>query len=243
MTTSTTTTIPGATDAPIPSATLLKRVLLGVECAALYVMVPWFYDMKQYPRTLIPFLVVVGIVCFVWLLLDTSFDRKRLWNAASFKKHLPRIFATWVLGTIVMALFVLFIQGKPWLSDGARENVSLFGFLQRAPAVWIIVMILYPLFSVYPQEIILRTFFFHRYKRLFTHPAAMIVANGLVFAWVHVIFENWIAVALCVPAGMLFAYTYWSSRSTIASGFEHALFGNAMWTVGLGWFFFAGSVQ
>ena len=235
-TTSTTTRL-------VPSASPIKRVLLGVECAALYVAVPWFYDMREYPRTLIPFLVVVGIVCFVWLLLDKSFDRQRLWNWPSFKKHLPRIFATWVLGTIVMIAFVMFIQGKPWLSDSARENVSLFGFLQRAPQVWIIVMVLYPLFSVYPQEIILRTFFFHRYKRLFTHPAAMIVANGLVFAWVHVIFENWIAVALCLPAGMLFAYTYWRSQSTITSGFEHALFGNAMWTVGLGWFFFAGSVQ
>ena len=46
------------------------------------------------------------------------------------------------------------------------------------------------------------------------------------------------------PRGdLLFAYTYWSSRSTITSGFEHALFGNAMWTVGLGYFFYAGAVQ
>lgn len=216
----------------------LKLVLLGLECFGLYVFFPWWVDIREHSGLLIPFLVVAAVACFAALLYDRRFDRKCLWNFPAFRKHLPRILMTWAIGVVVMVGFTWWIQHQPWV----RENVSLFGFVERAPRVWAVIIVLYPLFSVYPQEIILRTFFFHRYKRLFPKPWLMIVANGLVFAWVHVIFQNWVAVALCVPSGMLFAYTYWRSKSTITSGFEHALFGNAMWTVGLGAFFYGGAV-
>jgi len=216
------------------------RVLLrATECFALFVFFPWWVDIREHSGLLIPFLVVTAVLCFAYLLWDHSFDRSRLWNGAAFKKHLPRILLTWLLGIAVMIGVTLWIDRQQW----APEQIKLFGFIKQSPQVWAIIIVLYPLFSVYPQEIILRTFFFQRYKILFTHPAAMIVANGLVFAWVHIIFQNWVAVVLCVPSGMLFAYTYWKSKSTITSGFEHALFGNAMWTIGLGWFFYGGAVQ
>jgi hypothetical protein len=70
----------------------------------------------------------------------------------------------------------------------------------------------------------------------------LLTVNALTFAWVHVIFQNWMAVLLCVPAGLLFGYTYLKTKSTLASGVEHAIVGNLMWTAGLGWFFFAGAV-
>jgi len=217
----------------------LRLSFRALECFGLFVVFPWWVDIKKYSGLLIPFLVVSAILCFAYLLTDKSFDRTRLWNAASFKKHFPRIMLTWLLGIGVMIGATIWLDAQPWVAD----EVTLFGFVARAPAVWAVIIVLYPLFSVYPQEIILRTFFFQRYKILFQHPAAMIIANGLVFAWVHIIFQNWVAVALCVPGGMLFAYTYWKSQSTITSGFEHALFGNAMWTIGLGWFFYGGAVQ
>lgn len=251
MTTTTTTTTPRTTApttgheadraASVAEASALKKVYLALECTLLYVFFPVWIDIREHRGFLIPFLVVVAVVCFLYLLLDKSFDRKRLWNFPSFKKHAPRIMLTWAIGVAVMAGFVLI--ARPFLSERAQENVHLFGMLDARPVLWGMIMVLYPLFSVYPQEIVLRTFFFQRYKPLLTRPWVMILANGLVFAWVHVIFQNWVAVVLCVPAGILFAYTYWSSRSTITSGFEHALFGNAMWTVGLGYFFYAGAVQ
>jgi hypothetical protein len=59
----------------------------------------------------------------------------------------------------------------------------------------------------------------------------------------HIIFHNWIAVILTVFGGMLFAVTYYRSRSTIMVSIEHALFGGLMFTIGLGQFFYIGGIS
>jgi uncharacterized protein len=56
-----------------------------------------------------------------------------------------------------------------------------------------------------------------------------------------VIFGNWIAVALCAIGGLLFAFTYQNSGSLLLTCIDHALFGNFLFTIGLGQFFYHGS--
>jgi len=72
----------------------------------------------------------------------------------------------------------------------------LFNFVVRAPAFWALVMLLYPVLSVYPQGIIYRAFFFERYRGLFPGPAMLIVVSAAAFSFAHIIFRNPIAVGL-----------------------------------------------
>jgi membrane protease YdiL (CAAX protease family) len=103
-------------------------------------------------------------------------------------------------------------------------------------------MILYPLLSVYPQELIFRPFLFHRYRDLFPEQWMMVLVSGLTFGLAHIFFENWIAPILSVIGGLLFARTYQKSNSTLQAALEHGLWGDLIFTIGLGWYFYGGSI-
>ena len=51
-----------------------------------------------------------------------------------------------------------------------------------------------------------------------------------------------IILLLGFPVALLFAWTYERTESSLAAGLQHALFGCWLFTAGLGWFFYLGSV-
>ena len=102
-------------------------------------------------------------------------------------------------------------------------------------------MLLYPLLSALPQELVFRVLFFRRYGALFRAAAAAVLVNGLVFALAHLMFWNAVAPGLTFAGGLLFA------RGYRAGGFGqavvlHALCGAVIFTSGLGRFFYHGAV-
>jgi membrane protease YdiL (CAAX protease family) len=118
----------------------------------------------------------------------------------------------------------------------------LFSFMRAYPLFWALVMVLYPLLSVIPQEIIFRAFFFRRYDAIFPARAAMVLASGLAFGAAHLIFHNWVAPALCAVGGIFFADTYARHRSLLLVSLEHSLYGCFIFTVGLGHYFYTGAI-
>ncbi len=104
--------------------------------------------------------------------------------------------------------------------------------------VWLAVMLLYPVSAV-AQEIVFRTFFFHRYGNLFSSARRRVLASGLVFGWAHVVVNNLVAVGLASLAGFVFAWTYERSRSTLLVSIEHALYGDLVFSIGLGSLFYS----
>lgn len=242
---------PSNTDDAHP-ASLLFRGYLAIELVALYWIVPGFIDLGDridaprwlggpdtpVGRLLMPALGVVGLALFFSLLFSKRFPNRSLWNWAAFKRELPRILLTAAFAFLIMLGLAALLS----TFDSIPEQIAPFRLLLDNPVLLLVICLLYPIFSVYPQEIILRTWFFHRYSRLLTNTPLLLTVNALTFAWVHVIFQNVWAVVLCIPAGFLFGYTYLKTKSTLASGVEHAIVGNLMWTAGLGWFFFAGAV-
>jgi uncharacterized protein len=56
----------------------------------------------------------------------------------------------------------------------------------------------------------------------------------------HLLFGNVAAPLLSIPAGYLFSHTYARTRSLPAAAVEHALYGNIVFTVGLGLYFYRG---
>src|SRR5262249_4476515 len=109
---------------------------------------------------------------------------------------------------------------------------------KTAPALWFLVMVVYPIVSVYPQELLYRAYFFHRFRPLFGNGPTMIVVSALLFGFVHIIFGNWISIALTAVGGALFGITYRNSRSLLLTCLEHTLFGDFIFTIGIGRYFY-----
>jgi membrane protease YdiL (CAAX protease family) len=120
----------------------------------------------------------------------------------------------------------------------------LFNLPLQRPALWVGIATFYPLFSVYPQELLFRLFFFKRYAPHFAERRVAIGVNALVFGWAHVFFPTpVVAVGLCTLGGILFADTYARTRSLRLVWFEHALYGVLVFTIGMGEFFFSGRAR
>jgi membrane protease YdiL (CAAX protease family) len=68
----------------------------------------------------------------------------------------------------------------------------------------------------------------------------MTAASALAFAWAHVVLLNFVAVALTLVGGWLFARTYQRTHSLVATALQHAAYGCLLFTVGLGHWFVTG---
>lgn len=120
---------------------------------------------------------------------------------------------------------------------------AFLAFPRQEPVLWLGVMLLYPLLSALPQEIVFRPLFFRRYGGLFRHDRAAILANATVFGLAHLMFWNVPAVVMTFAGGLVFAWVYRVRANFPEAVVMHALAGNIMFTLGLGVFFYSGAVQ
>ena len=205
-----------------------------VEFLLLFVGVPialWFAR-HDFGVILVPCLAVVCGVCLLALLRDPTFDRRRLGWRASARVVLRPALRLLAIGLPVFVGLQLVLEPQRWLE-----------FPGERPWLWLSIMLGYPLLSVWPQEVVFRAFLFHRYRRLFPSQGLLCLVSALAFGGAHAFFGNWIAVALTTVGGWLFARTYAKSGSVLAATVEHALWGNALFTIGWGWYFYAESIQ
>jgi len=110
----------------------------------------------------------------------------------------------------------------------------LFCVLLNNPKLWIIILLVYTFLSVWPQELIYRTFFFTRYERLFENKKLFVFVNAILFSLAHVFFRNTLVIVLTFVGGLLFGITYLNTKSTLLVSIEHAIYGNWLFTVGMG---------
>jgi uncharacterized protein len=203
----------------------MRKILKWIEMVALFIGLPllYYFDYIPVPKA-IP-LLVVFIIVLVVLLTDKTFNRKHFW-LNSFNQWswlFKRIGAV----SVFLIVFVLLF------------NREAFFILPRTnPLLWVMIMLFYPIWSAFPQEIIYRGYFFHRFGELFPNVRVMILVNALLFSFSHIIFNNWIALAFTFFASILFSITYRKSNSLAVTFVEHAIYGNLIFTVGLGEFFY-----
>ena len=208
------------------STSLERTLLLLLEFSLIFVAFPLAIYFHLVPNNPILFLVLIALAAFLVLRRDDSFDRSMLTYDGETPPLLKHVLLRDAVLLAVLGLGV-------WLF--APE--LLFSLIKRAPGLWVAIMVLYPVLSVYPQEFLFRTFFFHRYRPVFGDGSGIVVASGLVFSFVHIIFHNWLAVALTLVGGLLFSWTYRRSSSLLLTCIDHALFGNFLFTIGLGQYF------
>ena len=96
-----------------------------------------------------------------------------------------------------------------------RYRPDLFLSLPRKnPALWGLIMLAYPVLSVYPQGIVFRAFIFERYRGLFTADWAIVLASALAFSYIHIVFRNSLALALTLLGGLSVRATVSANRFT-----------------------------
>lgn len=206
-----------------------------------YVLIEFFALCVTFPTVIIalrlaPYMLVLlwgaAIYCAVIFALAQKPDWRGVWGRGAVTwPALRPILLRWVVAVLGMIVFTAVVAPD-----------RLFGLLYTQPQIIPVIWLVYPVLSALPQEFIFCTFFFWRYAGLFQKEWHMVLASALVFAYAHVLFINWVAPTLGFLAGLIFARTYARSRSLALVTLEHALYGNALFLVGLGWYFYHGAV-
>ena len=208
-------------------------ILLWVECLGLFFAAPLglYFLRHQLAHRVIPLVIVIAVGCGWYLLKNRGFDRCCIWRVQGLRTHMKEMLLALAVPALPLALVTyLFMQDKFLAMPSAK------------PEAWLLLLVLYPLLSAYPQEVVFRGFFFQRYRPLFPDPRVMVLASGVSFGLAHVFYGNWVAPVVAGLGGVLFGYRYLRSKSLVAVGVEHGLWGNLLYTIGLGWFFYSGSI-
>lgn len=209
------------------SAIIKSKIYLGLELALLFVGIPMIYvfELANPPKIAV---LAIGLgYCVSILIIDKSFKFGSLIETGNFGKNFLRTLPLFLSFTGLSVTSVYFLPG-----------LELFDFPQQEPRIWVMVMIFYPLFSVIPQSIIYRSFFFHRYKSLFGNEMMLFIAAAAMFSYAHLIYGHWISVFFTFAGGLMFNKVYQKTGSLPLSALVHALYGNWIFTVGLGGYFY-----
>lgn len=211
---------------------LKSRPFLIAEFILLCLVVPAIIIFGRFAPMMFAFLWGATVYCAVIYRLCYFKSSRDMWRWREVTwPHLKPILLRFVLATAGMALFILWYDPERFLYV-PREHPQILPWL----------LIAYPLISALPQEFIFCTYFFRRYKPFFGEGKLMIWASAIIFAWVHCLYINPVAPTLSLLGGLIFAQTYFKHKSLALVTIEHGLYGNALFILGLGWYFYGGSV-
>jgi hypothetical protein len=210
---------------------MMPHAFLILELVIVFLALPLAFRYSPWRLPALPVLWVVAGYAWWQLWRDASFDRRLLWNPAPLGGHLAQILPLFAVGAVVIWI------GVRWMVPAMEWSL-----VRKQPWLWALLMVVYPTLSVYPQGVLYRAFFLHRYAVLFPQTAAsgwmLLVLCAAAFGFLHIIFRNPLAVVLCCIGGLLFAWRYQQTGSLLTSNFEHALYGCWLFTVGLGDYFY-----
>ena len=131
---------------------------------------------------------------------------------------------------IQLVIIAIITTAYVWFVDPS----SLYTVVLNKPLLWVMILFFYSVFSVYPQELIYRTFFFQRYKSLFKNEMLFIFINATLFSLAHIFFRNGLVMIMTFFGGILFGLTFRKTKSTLLVTIEHAIYGCWLFTVGMG---------
>ena len=205
-----------------------SRAFVAAELLILSILIPsviFFFKLA-------PYILFILWAILVYTILVYRYVGSRQEIVVKFDlRTVVVVVCRWVVATII--LLILVYQVFP---------DKLFIIQENNPGLIWKILIFYPIFSALPQEFIFCKFFFHRYRCFFGDGVLMVAMSAFAFCVAHILFLNWVAPILGLMAGILFANTYMKTRSLAMVALEHSLYGNALFVLGLGWYFWGGSV-
>ena len=166
---------------------------------------------------------IVGLIYIIYILIKIEKVSLKISKNIKWKIFWKSTLLKFTFIAFVTCLYI-------WMTN--RDE--LFNVLRTKPFLWLVILFIYTLFSVYPQEILYRTFFFQRYKIFIQDDKLFIFLNAIIFSIGHLFFKNTLVIVLTFLGGLLFASTYNRTKSTLLVSIEHALYGCWLFTVGMG---------
>ncbi len=168
-------------------------------------------------------LMLIGFLYVFFVLFKIEKMPFQLPKNLDLKSFFKRTFILFIGIAIITTLYVYFVDAN-----------KLFCVPLNKPKLWIIILLVYSFLSVWPQEIIYRTFFYTRYAHLFSSEKLLVFVNAIIFSLAHLFFRNTLVIVLTFVGGLLFGMTYLKTKSTLLVSIEHAIYGNWLFTVGMG---------
>jgi membrane protease YdiL (CAAX protease family) len=199
----------------------IKNILLA-ELILLFVALP-FVLLIPIPIPVKVGTMLLGVAYVLTVTVKNKLvSRKSLysWPEKSYWKY---VFLRFVLLVFIStALMYLFEPGKLFIV--VKTNIWF----------WLMLSAFYSIFSVYPQEFLYRSFFFARYRNLVKNPILFIAINAIAFSLAHVGFKNILVLVITFIGGVVFAITYFKTKSLLFTSVEHAIYGSWLFTLGAG---------
>lgn len=192
------------------------------EFFLLFILLPLSFTI-DYPVWLKAIFAGFGFLYILFVLKSVERISFGLEKNIAWKSFWKRIAVTFLVVAVVTTVFVL-------ISDSS----ALFYVPMNKPTLFFIILFVYTFLSVWPQEIIYRTFFMNRYGRLFKSKYLLVFINAVLFSLAHLFFRNTLVSILTFLGGLLFALTFLKYKSTLLVSIEHAVYGNWLFTVGMG---------
>lgn len=208
------------------------KVRLVIELIILFLLIPGIIAFDLLGIHLLLILTIIGVLVFLFLRFDPEFDNKQFWNWKKGKPYLKRILIVFTVSATVMVGLICII-----------DKSKVFYLALNIPWLLLIISVFYPIFSVLPQSLIYRSFFFHRYKTLFKKDWIKIILSGFFFSLGHSLYKNLMVLGLAFIAGIIYAYHYNKTKSLAVNWLEHSIYGIWLFASGLGTFFVSSFVE
>ncbi len=206
-----------------------KKYFKYLEIFSLTTLPPLIIITYEIQKYVIPIIIFFSFLAIIYLKKNNySFRLEILKDKKPFYKLLLRSF---------IICLVLFYGTYLFFPD----HFILLPILNLK--LWLLIILLYPIISAFPQELLFRVFFFYRYSDLFKNQKSIIFFNGFVFGLMHSIYLNIVVVFLAFIAGILFAKNYYCNKSIFLVTLEHSILGNIIFSIGLGHFFYHGNIK
>lgn len=192
------------------------------ELLVLFILVPVSFALPYhfYIKAIIALIGFIYVVFVILKLERLKFEVNKIINWKNFWKN------------TVLRFIVIAIVTNIYVLIEAPNN--LYVVVKNKPFLFVIILFVYSVLSVYPQELIYRTFFFSQYAQFFKSKKLLIFINAILFSLAHLFFANTLVMILTFLGGLLFASTFLKTKSTFLVSIEHAIYGCWLFTVGMG---------
>lgn len=209
---------------------LTRRAALWMEFLALFVGVP---------LAMVAFFGSYSLFALVWIVTGLALVLLALTPGFRFRALLRGpVLGEWrailVCSAATAATCLAFVL---WLRPD-----QLFAMPRHRTEFWALLLLLYPIFSALPQEIIYRSLFFERYGALFPDRRLAIAANGAAFGLAHLFYMNPVTIGMTAVGGAVIGWAYLRNRSLPLAWLLHAIAGSMLFTFGLGVYFYSGAI-
>lgn len=198
-----------------------------LEFTLFFVALPVLLALAMPPRALFPVLLAMTGVG-LWLLQRTEGFHWRELTQGALRLPQALAFAALVAAASGAALAI-------WAPGAA------FGLIRARPGFYLVIVVLYPILSAFPQEVLFRALWFRRYGAILPGGWPGLLLNGAAFSLAHLMFWNGVVTVMTFAGGVIFAWVYRRQGSFRQAVLLHCIAGWVLFGMGLGIWFYLGN--